>query len=238
MQQISQSEQVKAIEAKQFDKASSLMPSKIEQTFEQPKIREVAALVGEKNVILQLEFELIKLASLMSVGGNLTASQIKFIAEQLVQLFPNESIADFKICFQRGSIGQYGDIQRMDGITVRTWFEAYLDEKYRVLEDKLMKEKETIYEPIQTSTDADKYINELLEVLKPTEKVRDITPKEIQEEGREKPKAYKHPSTPESLVRQKFLHDEWIRQNFDPYTGKKKPNFIDEETWLNQLEHE
>lgn len=122
-----------------------MLPTKIEQVFDYPTVADQIKAVGEAPILNQIEFELECLADLMSVGGNLTTAQIVFIAKQLIEIFPAETLADFKICFHRGAIGQYGPIQRMDGITLREWMEKYLEEKYQVLEDKLMREKETHY---------------------------------------------------------------------------------------------
>src|SRR5690348_16603658 len=146
---ILQNEQVKEMQTGNLDKASGLMPSKIDLVLDQPKIFEVIKAIGEDPVKNQIEFELINLAALMSVGGNLNRAQVPFIAEQLIELYPNESIADFKLCFKRGAIGLYGDIQRLDGVTIGQWMKAYLDEKYEVLEKQLMKEKENHYKQVK-----------------------------------------------------------------------------------------
>jgi hypothetical protein len=106
----------------------------------------------EKNVSGFIEFELIKLAERINVSGNLTAEQIEFIALQLIREFPNESIADFKICFERGATGAYGKIFKLDGVEVGQWMQKYLDDKYKVLETQLMKEKDELYKrPVQNT---------------------------------------------------------------------------------------
>jgi hypothetical protein len=138
-----------------LDRASGLMPSKIDLVLDQPKVFEVIKAIGEDPVKNQIEFELVNLAALMSVGGNLNRAQVPFIAEQLIELYPNESIADFKLCFTRGAIGLYGDIQRLDGITIGQWMKAYLEEKYEIIENKLRKEKDNIYAPIEKDPDYD-----------------------------------------------------------------------------------
>lgn len=97
---------------------------------------------NEQTVAGFIEFELIKLAERINVGGNLTPGQIEFIATQLVGMYPNETIADFKICFEKGAAGAYGKIFKLDGIEVGQWVKAYLEEKYQVIENELMKEKE------------------------------------------------------------------------------------------------
>src|SRR5688572_28773383 len=117
LKQLSQNALCRAITEKRFDKASDLLPSKIEQAIIQPKIQEMIKAIGEGSVKLMIQFELIKLAELMSVGGNLNNAQVDFIAVQLIEMYPTESLADFKICFQRGAMGAYGQIQRMDGLT-------------------------------------------------------------------------------------------------------------------------
>lgn len=126
--------------------ASDLLPSTVRGTIDQPPICDVVKVTGRNQVVRFIEFELIKMTTLISVGNNLNNSQVEFIATQLVDMFPNESLADFKICFQRGCIGQYGDIFRMDGIVLRKWMEKYLDEKYTVIEEELRKAKDNLYE--------------------------------------------------------------------------------------------
>lgn len=187
------------------------MPSRIEQTFDQPKVREVILATGEQNVKLQIEFELIKLAALMSVGGNLNKAQITFIAEQLIQLFPNESIADFKICFQRGAIGNYGQIQRMDGITIREWFEKYLEEKYQILEDNLMKEKDQYYRHVVPENSERDYLSEWQQAVNEAggmKAVPKLTEDEIKEEGQEQPKKKVYPFIEsEAEVKHREVHE-------------------------------
>jgi hypothetical protein len=173
------------------------MPSNIQGTFDEPKVNEVVKVIGLHAVVGQVKFELIHLAALMSVGGNLNEAQVNFIADQLIQQYPNETLADFKLCFQRGAIGLYGDIQRMDGITIGGWMKMYLDEKYQFLEDKLMKEKDNPYQPIEPvpATEvqpappevAQKYIDEMKEQF--TGRVQEVglTPEEIKKEGKETP---------------------------------------------------
>lgn len=183
--------------ADNFKQVSKLLPSTIPQAIEQPPVSEWMKVVGGEKIYNYLEFELIKLSTLVSVGGSFNSSQVEFIAGQLIELFPNESLADFKICFSRGAMGQYGDIFRMDGIIIRGWMEKYLDEKYRALEDKLMKEKEaSMYampEPPPTDQpNATDWYQKWLDAAGSAEtnakKVRPMTDEEIMEEGQVKPK--------------------------------------------------
>lgn len=140
---ISQSALCAALTAKNFKAVGESLPKTIQDALEQPTINEVIKVVGREGVTEFIESELIKMAAMISVGGTLTKAQVPFIAGQLLEIFPNESLADFRLCFQRGCMGQYGEIFRMDGIVLRGWMEKYLDEKYQVLENNLAKQKDT-----------------------------------------------------------------------------------------------
>jgi len=206
--------------------------------FDQPKVFEVIKTVGEESVLRQIEFELVCLADLMSVGGNLKEAQILFIARQLIEMYPNESIADFKLCFQRGAMGLYGDIQRMDGITIGKWMAAYLDEKYQVLETKLMKEKElTPFEPVVNKIDVDglleKYKDDLKEVK--VNQVPKLSKREIFEEGQQNPKPTEYPASSKNEVIIHHLHLEYIKQNYDARTGEKLKGWVSEDEWLKRV---
>lgn len=127
-----------------------MLPNTIEKAIGQPPISSLVKSVGLDVLKLQVEYELTVLSALVSVGGNLTNFSIPFIADQLILQFPNESLADFKLCFQRGAMGAYGNIQRLDGVTIGVWFKEYLEEKYQAIEAKLMSEKDEPYKIMGT----------------------------------------------------------------------------------------
>lgn len=252
-----QSELSIAISNNEFDKASKLMPSKIELAFEQPKVCELIKAIGVDNVQRQVEFELVNLASLMSVGGNLNDAQVTFIAEEFIRMFPAESIADFKICFRKGAIGGYGQIQRMDGITLREWMDKYLEEKYLIMEDNLMREKENIYK-IPKLNEAEKAnlerldINKMLDDYKESIKqfesraILPLTEEEIKAEGQERPKrdVYRYDlseaeilsnehnerifAAQEKTVRER--HPEWSEEQIQERINELKEHYLSERT--------
>lgn len=190
MQQLSQSEFVKMLTANNFKGTSDFLPTTVKNAIGQPPICDVARITGQAQVIRFIEFELIKLTQLISVGNNLSNVQVEFIATQLVEMFPNESLADFKICFQRGCIGQYGEIFRMDGIVLRKWMEKYLEEKYAIIDEQWQKEKSGEYhEPIPPAEDGPGY-REFLEwskKLKEEMKVPAMPDSYYRKYGQEKP---------------------------------------------------
>jgi hypothetical protein len=167
---------------------ASILPSTLKNVVGQPPICDLEKVVGRNQIVRYIEFELVKMSALVSVGGNLNDAQVQFIANQLVEMFPNESLADFKLCFQRGCIGQYGEIYRMDGIVLRKWMEQYLEEKYTVVEDHLMKEKEQFnktYTP-EEGKDWFKVWKESVDKL-PNKIVPELTEEEIKREGKARP---------------------------------------------------
>lgn len=191
------------------------MPVRIEDALNFPVVREVIATAGEKNVRKYVHYELIKLSALVSVGGNLNDMQADFIAQELIRLFPNETLADFKLCFQRGAIGQYGEIFRLDGIVIRGWMEKYLTEKYQVIETQLREEKDTeMYRPSQTLTEEarrQKDIERLKEWRKKVESVeggmKQVPEVDAKSEGQQKPKrqTYNNGLTIEQVMKQQAL---------------------------------
>lgn len=167
---------------------ANFLPSTIKNAIGQPPICDLEKVVGRNQIVRYVEFELVKMTQLVSVGGNLNDHQVQFIATQLVEMFPNESLADFKICFQRGCIGQYGEIYRMDGIVIRKWMEQYLYEKYEVVEENLKTEKEYFKKQINPLEGRDWYKVWLDTInANPTKKVHELTEEQIKREGKIKP---------------------------------------------------
>lgn len=72
------------------------------------------------------------------------------------------------------------------------------------------------------------FLKDLKEVTRP---VPQLTKEEIEENGQVRPKSFKHPSTPLSLVKEKERHDRWIKANYDIYTGKPLPTWKPEDEW-------
>lgn len=166
------------------------MPKTVKDAIGQPPICDVEKIVGRGKIVIFLKAELIQLAGRVSVSGNITPEQMEFIATNLVEMFPNESLADFKLCFERGCMGQYGEIYRMDGIVLRAWIEKYLDEKYQYIEQDWENEKKKVIEPDPTYEGAgrklfDEYAKKLSDEAKM--RVPAMDDKDVRKYGQEKP---------------------------------------------------
>lgn len=193
MQQLSQSAMVQHLQAARFDQVSAAMPKNAREVVagNHPPVSQLAKVVGMERLTGQIEFELVKITQLVSVGGSLNDAQIQFCAEQLLEVFPNETLADFKIAFQRGCIGSYGDIYRLDAIVIRGWVTKYLEEKYEEVEKQARKFKEAERQKPDEKTLSPVAL-ESLEKMRAnlgdnTKKSVGMTDAEIRRNGQEKP---------------------------------------------------
>lgn len=178
-----------------MDKAASLLPNSIEQASKGTPVAMLMQVVDRENIEAFLAIELTKLASLINVDErlNLQGHQMPFIASQLVDLHKSETLADFRICFQRGATGRYDDkLLRLDLAIICNWMRKYLEEKYEVIENQLMKEKDNIYKVKRDSPEVPVQINPERNILAAFETVIDgkdagidlskyLTPEELKE---------------------------------------------------------
>jgi len=226
------------IKARNFKAYSATLPVSIEKAIGQPPVCLVVKATSQESVQLAIEYELIILSRLVSAGGNLNEHSVPFIASQLILQYPNESLADFKLCFQRGASGVYGEIQRLDGVTIGVWMKGYLDEKYAVVERQLMEEKERPYEIAPNVVPEEKATDYLKDWLKQVEaidikKIKPMTERDIQRLGKEKlpPKSSSYQPNPEYAAL-RLLEIEWMKQMFHPITRERVENFLSFDEWV------
>ena len=217
----------RTLKSRNFAETEKLLPKTIKEALEEPPISEIVKVTGRGQVVRFVEFELVKMSALVSVGGNLNDAQVQFIATQLVELFPNETLGDFKLCFERGCIGQYGEIYRMDGIVLRKWMEQYLDEKYQTKEDLHKSEMQQHNKQIVPENTEKDWHKIWLDSLPPDgRKIPDIPQAEINAEGQPKPK--KPVYVPPDAFFQKE-QNERIRSARKKYFLERNPDAEEEE---------
>jgi hypothetical protein len=201
---------------------------------------------NEKTVQGFIEFELIKLAERINVSGNLTDGQVEFIASQLLGLYPNETIADFKLCFEGVALGKYvkqEKLFKLDGVEIGYAMGQYLAEKYEVMENELMKEKDSLYDQFKRNMTETDWLQVWKEAIEKTDKtggvktqsqnltylnqIRGMTQSEIEREGKEKPAAAKpQPFTDEQYMEER---NKKIREFQERGFREKYPQATDEQ---------
>lgn len=223
---------VALLKAGKFDLLAKSVSNKVSDLLECEPIAGVLKNVGESTVKTYLEVEIVKLAASVNVNQalNIKDHQVPVIADHLIENYKWESLEDFTLCFRRAAAGLYGEIYRLDGAVIGQWFSRYLDEKYDALEQKKAKEKhEDKLKRVASNPDhADKCIKQILENLgaKPEE-----TDNSKENEYQRTKMNYVPPSL--DTIKQKELHRQWIRENYDAISGKPLPNFISEDEWMN-----
>lgn len=234
-------------------KLSDGIPKDILKTQELPRVKEIAQDAGENNVRKYIEYELIRLQTLVSVSGNLNDFQVQFIASQLFRDHPNESIGDFRQCFDMGAMGKFGEIYRMDGVVIGEWMKKYLEVKYQAIEEDLYRHKDDHYKVYPQAVPkgvekgeaersaeeierADRFLKEWADSIKNApdvvKGVPKMTPDEIRKEGGVRPpKPPAYPVTSASEAREREIHFAYIKANYDARTGKPLPGWMEENEW-------
>lgn len=226
---------VSLLKRNQFKAARELMPNDPAKIEGIPVIKEM--LLAGSNVAGFVEGELIRLSAMVNVSGNLVDPQPEIIAASLIRDYPNETVADFKICFEMGAAGKFGNIFRLDGIVIGEWVEKYISFKYQRLEDRLYEHKDQPYDiakqdPKGAREWLDKWKQSISEV-EDTKKIRALSADEIMKEGKEKKKTaslgFKPPSR--EFVYDHILHNQYIRENYELITGNPLSTWMPEKEW-------
>jgi hypothetical protein len=216
-----------------FDELAKSVSNKVADLLECETITALIGHAGERTVQMYLEVEIVKLAANFNGNPALNVKdyQVPIIAEMLIQNYKWESLEDFTLCFRRASCGFYGEIYRIDGAVIGGWMARYLDEKYDALEQAKQKEKKQQTEAQRAfqAVDGSKYIQQMLDSIGPVKQPEKDNSKE---NDFQRDKVFNPPmSTNEEQIRQKLLHIEYLKQNYDARTGQPLPGYLTEKEW-------
>ena len=116
-------------------------------------IHELQRAVGLRQVAIALDLQLSRLVSNLNLKWTLNDQQVKLIVDDLLTIYPNETLEDFILCFKKARQGAYGDLIRLDAPVIFSWMKNHLDEKYQLIEARVVsaqqvanKENEINYE--------------------------------------------------------------------------------------------
>jgi polyhydroxyalkanoate synthesis regulator phasin len=207
--------------------ASDSLPTTIQGALESPRICDLELVVGKITVTLMIEYELIKLARQLNLGGNLRDEQARELAEELHKNYPKENIADFRTCFHRATfLHKYGEIFRLDMMVITGWFTQYLEEKYEALEKEVHAFKDNTYQP-PTKKESDPNFN-LVEEFKKihgdvADKIPKMLPGMISFHGQEAPPDR---TSTGAKPMSKDTAEKWYREKYPNATEEQIQNLI------------
>lgn len=157
---------------------------------------ELKRAIGQRQVAIALDIQLTRLVANLNLKWNVNDVQIKTIVEDLLDKYPAESLEDFILCFKKARQGEYGELIRLDGPIIFNWMSQYLDEKYKAIEEDLMKQKDEYYKNVIPDESAIERLEEWKQSINKQDgfkSVPQLTEDEIIAEGQEKPKRKVHP---------------------------------------------
>lgn len=193
---------------------------------------ELKRVVGSRQVAVALDIQLTRLVGNLNLKWSLNDAQIKTIVEDLMDKYPNECLEDFILCFKKARMGEYGELIRLDSPIVFSWMQLYLDEKYKAVEDDLLKQKDEYYKTIIPDEKSIDRLQEWKEVINKAEGFKNIpqlTEEEINEEGKEKPKrkVYHYNESEAQIALREAREKLWVWQELT--VRERHPDWTEEE---------
>lgn len=98
--------------------------------------------IGEYKLKAILFILIQQVIDFFSVGRTMSVSQINTTIELLLETYSIYKIDDFKLCFKKAMLGEYGvTYDRIDGVIIFSWFDRYIIERNDAFEKQRVKEK-------------------------------------------------------------------------------------------------
>lgn len=200
-------------------------------------ITEMHRHVGARAIAVAIDIALTRLVASLNLKWNINDNQVKIIVEDLIDKYENESIEDFVLCFKKARLGEYGEIMRLDSAVLCGWMTKYLDEKYQVLETKLVQEKDNQYEKPSQITEEPGYqeFKRWAKEFVSGAKIPAISDEDIKAEGQRHPKPKKghfYPIGTQEALDRIDLKAKYGREHTDIITGKPLPGSPTFDQWI------
>lgn len=214
------------------------LKTSISQAMQSPPVRQLinsgANVEGIEQVLAVM---VLKYAKMLHIGGTIGTDEPRTIAKMLIQEYPLNSLDDFNIMFLRGVTGRYGKVMGFDISVIFGWAMMFQDEwasEREKLMDKVI-EPEKSEPPFTRVPDVDKLLNDFANSLRDSriQDVPHLSKSEIRKEGQTEPpkkKALAYTPNPELII-QHERKIAWMRECFDPLTGKPNDKYVKFEFW-------
>lgn len=152
LQKVAGSQTVSCLIGNNFPALVSSVGNKVGDLLDRPNIAMLQKVVDTTMLEMFVAVQITNLIDGVNIDQrlNIQGHQVPFIAAQLVEQYPTESLEDFVLCFKRGATGFYGTIFNLDASVLNLWMKAYLEEKYSLIEAEHTKAKKQEMEALGT----------------------------------------------------------------------------------------
>lgn len=212
-----------------FEALERGIPNSVERIMPAPRISALVKVIGQDRIRKFLSALLVKLIARVNVAHSMDTHQKNFAIDTILERYPNESLADFILCFRRGAQGFYGSsYHQLDTSVIMGWLEDHFTEKAIYLErDNTNSRKAEEYAEVDYAA-----FSERLEEERRKELEAKILKVEKQADEKEFVEAYVPPTPAEILARENhrlYLAAKW---KHDKGPGNKDQIFPEEAVWI------
>lgn len=230
LQKISQTVTVQLLKAKNFKAFSDTVPETVKECY---RVGVPMVVVNQITPVRpQIEFELVKNASLLNIDQRLTiqSHQLPEISQMIYDDWKTLSLEDISLALRRLVRGHYGEIFRFDAAVITKALQSY-SEELATLQEMGLQEQKKEYQEIDYPAFYKRLQEERNRLDEESKRKRESRIQELTARGQ----SSKYQTGPEELAL-KQLRIEWSLKYHYPELlppNNKKPDWISFEEWLN-----